>query len=70
MQHTSIGSEILYDNGIYVGEVKDGKPHGEGTYKWTDGDVYKGHSSRMAGDTAEASAVKPMSSTSVNGRAI
>ncbi|KAL9184804.1 hypothetical protein ACHAXT_002581 [Thalassiosira profunda] len=42
LQHTSIGSEILYDNGTYVGEVKDGKPHGKGTYKWFDGDVYEG----------------------------
>ncbi len=30
------------DGDKYVGEWKDGKRHGEGTYTWSDGDKYVG----------------------------
>ena len=33
---------IRYKNGIYVGEVLDGKRHGHGTYTWDNGTVYEG----------------------------
>ena len=34
--------ELLYTNGYYKGEVKDGKAHGQGTYKWYSGVRYEG----------------------------
>lgn len=34
--------ELLYTNGYYVGEVKNNKPHGKGTYKLYSGDRYEG----------------------------
>ena len=30
------------DKGVYVGEKKDGKRHGQGKFKWSDGDKYVG----------------------------
>ena len=33
---------INYDNGKYIGELKDGKRHGQGTYIWADGNRYEG----------------------------
>ena len=30
------------DGSVYVGEVKDGKEHGRGTYTWPDGTKYEG----------------------------
>ena len=34
--------ELTFSNGKYVGQVKDGKPHGEGTLSWASGDKYVG----------------------------
>lgn len=32
-----------YSNGdVYVGQMKDGKPHGKGKYTWSNGDFYEG----------------------------
>jgi len=31
-----------YPDGKYVGQTKDGKPHGQGTITWTNGDSYNG----------------------------
>ena len=31
-----------YSNGSYEGEMKGGEPHGFGTYRWNDGDIYTG----------------------------
>ncbi|MBC8306319.1 MAG: caspase family protein [Pelagibacterales bacterium] len=31
-----------YADGKYVGQTKDGKPHGQGTITWTNGDSYNG----------------------------
>ena len=33
---------VQYSNGVYEGELKDGKENGKGKYTWTDGDVYEG----------------------------
>lgn len=33
---------INYDEGVYSGYLSDGKPHGEGTIKWSDGSMYRG----------------------------
>ena len=30
------------DGSVYVGEVKDGKRHGRGTYTYSDGEKYEG----------------------------
>ena len=30
------------DKGVYLGEKKDGKRHGQGKFKWSDGDKYVG----------------------------
>lgn len=32
-----------YSNGYYVGDFRNGKRHGTGTYRWNDGDIYYGH---------------------------
>ena len=32
----------VYDNGYYIGELKNGKRHGKGTYYWNAGDKYEG----------------------------
>jgi len=32
------------DGDKYVGEFKDDKPNGQGTYTWTDGEKYVGNS--------------------------
>lgn len=31
-----------FDNGVYIGDLVAGVPHGEGTYEWFDGTVYTG----------------------------
>jgi hypothetical protein len=33
---------MKYDNGIYEGELLDGKKHGYGIYKWESGSKYEG----------------------------
>jgi len=33
---------ITYRNSVYLGEVKDGKPDGQGTVTWADGNIYVG----------------------------
>mmetsp|Transcript_11615 Transcript_11615/g.23306 ORF Transcript_11615/g.23306 Transcript_11615/m.23306 type:complete len:405 (+) Transcript_11615:63-1277(+) len=36
-------TRVFYPSGaVYEGEVKDGKRHGNGMYKWTEGDSYQG----------------------------
>ncbi|MCL1834246.1 MAG: hypothetical protein FWG49_07070, partial [Leptospirales bacterium] len=30
------------DGSIYTGQMKDGEPHGKGTYTWSDGSTYTG----------------------------
>ncbi len=32
----------VFEEGEYEGQMKNGKFHGEGTYKWKNGDVYEG----------------------------
>ena len=33
---------LTYPNAEYVGEIKDGEPHGQGTYTWASGEKYVG----------------------------
>jgi hypothetical protein len=33
---------VVMDNGFYRGDVRDGEPHGYGSFYWKDGDVYTG----------------------------
>ena len=35
-------SPIYVDGGQYIGEFKDGKPNGQGTFTWVNGDQYVG----------------------------
>lgn len=36
------GIEIFPNGSTYEGEYYDGKPHGEGTFKWANGEIYSG----------------------------
>ena len=38
----SAEESIEFEDGTYVGEVKDGLPHGQGTLTWPDGTEYVG----------------------------
>jgi len=41
---TSGGTTLKYPDGaVYEGQVMDGKPHGEGCFRWTNGQQYVGH---------------------------
>ncbi|KAL9188910.1 hypothetical protein ACHAXT_011400 [Thalassiosira profunda] len=40
LQHTATG--IRYNNGTYTGQLKGGRPHGQGRMKFENGDIYEG----------------------------
>jgi len=33
----STQTSVIFNDGTYTGELKEGLPHGEGTFKWKDG---------------------------------
>lgn len=39
LMETADEETISYDDGTYIGEIKDGKPHGKGTWTVLDGDI-------------------------------
>ena len=52
------GGTSYYDNGDkYVGEVRNGKKHGQGTYTFTDGSIVVGDWKKLLAD-AESSGKK------------
>jgi hypothetical protein len=42
MKKKIIPNFLLIEGSKYKGELKDGKPHGQGTYTWPDGEKYVG----------------------------
>jgi hypothetical protein len=43
---TMEGNAAVHDNSreqVYLGEWRKGLMHGEGSYEWSDGRLYKGH---------------------------
>jgi hypothetical protein len=41
-QRNGNGYERFKGEGVYVGEFKDNKPWGKGTYTWRNGEIYEG----------------------------